>query len=182
MILPKESATFSSCRFNFFKLSLIPNSRYEKELVLAACKPKLREIILPGQWIAGWTSRTLDNSETGKERLVYLALVDSKISLEEFHDCYDNKPTCVPIRIEKSCCDGNCPPEEEDDDNTPVIICKEFYYFGAKKALGVQPDVPRPKIPEFQDKCGWKTEGEQADLFIDYVRQHAAECVKSNKN
>ena len=29
MILPKESATFSSCRFNFFRLSLIPNSRYE---------------------------------------------------------------------------------------------------------------------------------------------------------
>lgn len=28
MILPKESATFSSCRFNFFRLSLIPNSRY----------------------------------------------------------------------------------------------------------------------------------------------------------
>ena len=29
MILPKESATFSSCRFNFFRTILIPNSRYE---------------------------------------------------------------------------------------------------------------------------------------------------------
>ena len=29
MILPKESATFSRCRFNFFRLSLIPNSRYQ---------------------------------------------------------------------------------------------------------------------------------------------------------
>ena len=32
MILPKESATFSSCRFNFFRLSLIPNSRDFKDL------------------------------------------------------------------------------------------------------------------------------------------------------
>lgn len=33
MILPKESATFSSCRFNFFRLSLIPNSRYLENLM-----------------------------------------------------------------------------------------------------------------------------------------------------
>lgn len=145
---------------------------YEKELVLAACKPKLREIILPGQWIAGWTSKTLDNSETGKERLVYLALVDSKISFEEFHDCYDNKPTCVPIQVEMPCCDKSCPPEEDDDDNAPVAICKEFYYFGASKALEV-PDTLRPRIPVCHDKNGWKTEGESADRFIDYVRQHA---------
>ena len=30
MILPKESATFSSCRFYFFILLLIPNSRYRE--------------------------------------------------------------------------------------------------------------------------------------------------------
>ena len=33
MILPKESATFSSCRFNFFIAFLIPNSRYEESIV-----------------------------------------------------------------------------------------------------------------------------------------------------
>ena len=30
MRLPKESATFSSCRFNFFQGILIPNSRYKQ--------------------------------------------------------------------------------------------------------------------------------------------------------
>ncbi|MDE6282825.1 MAG: hypothetical protein K2L97_02420, partial [Muribaculaceae bacterium] len=30
--LPKESATFSSCRFNFFNPILIPNSRYYQQI------------------------------------------------------------------------------------------------------------------------------------------------------
>ncbi len=155
---------------------------YENELVLPACKPDLRKNIQSGHWMAGWTSKGLDNSEKDKERLVYLALVDSKISLEEFHACWINKPTCVPILVEKLCCDGGCPPEEEEDENAPVVICKEFYYFGAEKALEVQPDVPRPRIPEYHDRYGWKTEGEDADRFIGFVRKHVAECVKSNKN
>ena len=39
MRLPKESTTFSSCRFNFFQGILIPNSRYylkKNTLVLSA--------------------------------------------------------------------------------------------------------------------------------------------------
>ncbi len=32
MMLPKESATFSSCRFNCFMAFLIPNSRYEERM------------------------------------------------------------------------------------------------------------------------------------------------------
>jgi len=34
MTLPKESATFSSCRFNFFRAVLIPNSRYKAKIML----------------------------------------------------------------------------------------------------------------------------------------------------
>ena len=33
MMLPKESATFSSCRFNCFMAFLIPNSRYSVEVI-----------------------------------------------------------------------------------------------------------------------------------------------------
>ena len=33
MMLPKESATFSSCRFNFFMVFLIPNSRYQIDVI-----------------------------------------------------------------------------------------------------------------------------------------------------
>lgn len=40
MILPKESATFSSCRFNFFRTILIPNSRYNKVLAKVASVKK----------------------------------------------------------------------------------------------------------------------------------------------
>ncbi len=153
---------------------------YEKELVLPACKPYLRENIQPGQWMAGWTSKELDHSEKGKERLVYLALVEAKISLREFDERYQGIPTCVPIQTQTLQC-TECPPEEkEEKDNAPALICKEFYYFGAEHALKVLPDVPRPKIPEGQDKYGCKTEGEPATLFISYVRLHTAECQVSN--
>ena len=157
---------------------------YEDELVLPACKPDLRRNIKPGQWMAGWTSKSLDNSEKGKERLIYLALVDTKISIEEFHDRYDKKEPCVQKQTGKSCCDENCPPEEDCDDDAPVVICKEFYYFGDKNAFEVPSDTPRPKVPIAQDRYGWKTEGEAATCFInsvrDFVRQHTTKCVKSN--
>lgn len=154
---------------------------YEDELVLPACKPELRKNIQPGQWMAGWTSKELDNSEKGKERLIYLALVDAKISIKEFHNRYDKKPTCVPIQVAESCCDGGCPPEEECEDDAPVVICKEFYYFGAENALEVPSNVPRPKVPISRDIKGWKTEGENAARFIDFVRGNDKECKKANR-
>lgn len=151
---------------------------YEDELVLPACKPKLRTYIQPGDWMAGWTSKSLKPcpTEVGEEQLVYLALVDRKIAPDEYRNCPE-KTVCVPIQPEKE----GCYPEEECDEEAPVLICKEFYYFGAEKSLEV-PEGLRPRVPVSQDFKGWETAGENAARFIDFVRQHAAECVKSNKN
>lgn len=151
---------------------------YENELVLPDCKTHLRDYIRPGSWIAGWTSKSLKRyknskqyaTEAGQERLIYLALVDSKISPSEYNAQYKGKPTCVPIEGKKACCNEGCPPKEICTDEAPVLICKEFYYFGL-------PGVPIDKHrPEVGDRGERKTLGKQADLFINDVRQYAAEC------
>jgi len=46
--LPKKSAAFSSCRFNFFMVFLIPNSRYKKELAKKSVKEHFRNTMLHG--------------------------------------------------------------------------------------------------------------------------------------
>lgn len=154
---------------------------YEKELILPACKPKLRIHIRPGDWMAVWTSKSLKScpTEVGEEQLVYLALVDRKISVEEFHREYDTRKTSVSIQGEEACCDGGCPPEEECDDDAPVLMCKEFYYFSDKQSLKV-PEELRPRVPAGQDFKGWETAGGQAVLFIEFVRRHEAECIQFN--
>lgn len=155
---------------------------YEKELVLAACKSHLRDYIHPGDWMAGWTSQSLKSCPTknGEEQLVYLALVDKKISQEEFQEQYDGKPTSVPIRDERPIChEEDCPDDEECTGKEPVLICKEFYYFGAEKAFKVLEDC-RPAIPENQGEH--KTLGKPVIDFLDCVRKSARQCLKFNRN
>lgn len=164
---------------------------YEKELVLAACKPKLRLHILPGNWVAGWTSKSLKAcpTEVSGERLVYLARVDEKIARLEYETRYADARPCAEVRNEEEegMCGGRCDSKEEDDEKCdgkePVLVCKEFYYFGARQSLKI-PETPenlRPRVPVGQDYKGWETQGEQALRFIDFVRQHDSECIKSNK-
>ena len=51
-------------------------------LTLAACKSGLRRAAQPGDWIAGWTAKGLKEcpTDTGDERLVYLARVTRKLT------------------------------------------------------------------------------------------------------
>ena len=59
-------------------------------LTLATCKENLRRVIQPGNWIAGWTSKSLKKYSTdiGKERLVYLARVSKKLTYAEYWEHY----------------------------------------------------------------------------------------------
>ena len=157
---------------------------YETELVLPECKPQLRGYIQPGNWIAGWTSKGLKKykdskqyaTESGQERLIYLALVDSKISPSEYRAQYTDKSTGTIQTEKQDCKNGGCHPKKKCDDKAPVLICKEFYYFGLP---GASIDQYRPEIGNRGER---KTLGEQADLFIEHVRKTVAKIVKSNKN
>lgn len=62
-------------------------------LTLATCKENLRRVIQPGNWIAGWTSKSLKKYSTdiGKERLVYLARVSKKLTYAEYWEHYKEK-------------------------------------------------------------------------------------------
>lgn len=62
-------------------------------LTLATCKGDLRRIVQPGNWIAGWTSKSLKKyfTDIGKERLVYLARVSKKLTYAEYWERYKEK-------------------------------------------------------------------------------------------
>ena len=47
MMLPKESAAFSSCRFNFFMVFLIPNSRLKVMKLPYSSKMYLQTVLTP---------------------------------------------------------------------------------------------------------------------------------------
>lgn len=55
-------------------------------LTLATCKPKIREHKRPGDWIAGFTSKTLCGDWVGDERLVFLMQVDEKVALADYFE------------------------------------------------------------------------------------------------
>ena len=66
---------------------------YHGVLTLATCKPQLRQKSEVGNWIAGWTSRSMKAHSTpvGQERLVFLAKVAEKLSFDEYWNRYPNK-------------------------------------------------------------------------------------------
>ena len=58
-------------------------------LTLATCKPGIRQSRGPGDWIAGFTSATLNRDAVGAERVVFLMHVDEKLTIEEYF--YDSR-------------------------------------------------------------------------------------------
>ena len=123
-------------------------------LTLATCKPGIRRNrnIGAGDWISGWTSRCLDGSEPGQERLVYIAKIDEKISMEDYWERFPEKrvtPEAIdneldvrrygdniyePIegggfRQHKNSGDHGDGDYKRDTGGENVLICREFYYF-----------------------------------------------------
>lgn len=60
-------------------------------LTLATCKPGIRRAAEIGEWIAGFSSKALDKSESGEEKLIYIARVDAKLSFGEYYKAYPQK-------------------------------------------------------------------------------------------
>jgi|TARA_R100001143_G_scaffold62609_1_gene66306 hypothetical protein len=54
-------------------------------LTLATCKPQIRSVKKTGDWIAGFTSKTLSGDQVGEERLIYLMHVGPKLHLRDYY-------------------------------------------------------------------------------------------------
>lgn len=172
-------------------------------LTLAACKPDLRSCISPGNWLAGWTSKSLKTcpTEVGKEQLVYLARVARKLTYAEYWTQYPEKrpdnsdrnadarhgdniyepaPGCLPDPLQPdtfilhaSSHNKTEAKKAKDLAGEYVLVCEEFYYFGAKDSLKIPADI-RPEVPRGQAKYGKITEN--ASRFIGHVKAYANEC------
>ena len=57
---------------------------FGRTLTLATCKPMIRRSKHEGDWIAGFTSKTLNGDEVGSERLIYLMHVAEKLLLRDY--------------------------------------------------------------------------------------------------
>jgi hypothetical protein len=155
---------------------------------LATCKPRIRLHKQVGDWIAGFTSRSLNGDEVGHERLIYLMQVAEKLPFEIYHT--DPRFAAkIPVKGSERCIetigdniygrrDGvifqvpNRSHSEKDivkdTDGTFALIGTTFAYFGSEPL--VIPDEIRPRIPRGQAGHGIRTEDPiRAQAFIDFV-------------
>lgn len=176
-------------------------------LTLAACKPDLRRVVRVGDWIAGWTSKSLvtQKTEVGQERLVYLARVTEKLpyadywarypqkrpdksdrSADAWHgdNIYEPASGCVPdplrpdtFILHTSSHNKTEAKKAKDLKGEYVLVCEEFYYFGAEGSLEIPANV-RPEIPKAQARYG--KIAENPEKFIAYVKAHKNQCHKTN--
>jgi hypothetical protein len=167
-------------------------------LTLATCKPQIRRVKKPGDWIAGFTSRTLCGEHIGEERLIYLFEIEEKISIADYfldprfrskipdmtsdaklYRTGDN--IYRPLNgfaqsigdFEQLPNENHCGGEMARDlSGENVLIGKKFAYFG-RNALRI-PDGLRPDIPISQSAHGKVTrDPARAQAFIEFVMTYA---------
>ncbi len=155
---------------------------------LATCKPQIRLRKREGDWIAGFTSTTLNGDEVGRERLVYLMEVAEKLPFEVYH--VDPRFAAkLPHRVSHrrvemvgdniyGIRDGavfQVPSRHHaakdiayDTRGKFVLIATRFAYFGSDPLL--IPDELRPAVPAGQAGHGARTEdADRAQAFVDFV-------------
>lgn len=77
-------------------------------LTLATCKPNIRRVAKPGDWIAGFTGKPLNpKQKVGEEKLVYLAKITGKLTFAEYWQLFPEKrPIEQSVASEPSSCSG----------------------------------------------------------------------------
>jgi hypothetical protein len=173
-------------------------------LTLATCKPSMRRNMQIGNWIAGWTSKTLKNFPTniGEERLIYLARVTKKLTYPEYWEQYPEKrpgnwddphvdsyhgdniyepaPNCIPAPLNPNTfilhenSHHKTPEKKVKDLKGGYVLICEEFYYFSCLTPLEIPTVIRPNIPKVQTSYGVITE--DASEFINYVQQHAKQC------
>ena len=149
-----------------------------------------------GDWVAGFTSKSLAGHDVGSERLVYLMRVAEKLLLRDyFRDprFQDKIPDMGADGPEAKAGDNIYRPRRSDAasaadfeqlanaNHVPrdrkrdvggnfVLVSGEFYYFG-----GSAPAVPRdvrPDVPRGQSRYGQGSCPAQAERFLQYIRDN----------
>jgi hypothetical protein len=110
---------------------------------LATCKPYIRKhCAVEGQWLAGFTSKSLCPDSGDDARLIYLAKISRSVPMEKYWDAYPAKRNCPsPDNIYRKqngtmvlVNDSIHTKENKDADlsGENVIISSDYYYFGQK--------------------------------------------------
>lgn len=167
-------------------------------LTLATCKPGIRQSKGPGDWVAGFTSKTLCKDRVGEERLVFLMLVDESVPFADYftdprfqskkpvgrpapgvYKCGDNiyrpHPPNAHGLVEfdqlPNCC-HRASEKERDLKGRNALIATCFVYFG-RMALAVPTEI-LPKVPLGPTFHGIQTRDTAiAKDFIDYALSDA---------
>lgn len=175
-------------------------------LTLAICMPLIRKFKKEGDWLAGFTSKSLHRDEKGKERLIYVMRVKRKLSFGEYFEdklFKDKRPDSIKIgphakvgdniyspkhqNAEKpvdfvqlpNCC-HNPGHQERDVGGKYVLIAGEFYYFGSKPLVlpvDVRPTLSKNNRPP---PHGVKSTNDLAERFIDYIRKNHEPGIHAN--
>lgn len=167
-------------------------------LTLATCKPKIRKYKTIGDWIAGFTSTSLNNDPVGQERLVFLMYIDDQITFAEYWNnpkYITRKPDIHSEKVMDKIGDNIYRPlklspqgpsdfvvienlhhmkdveKAKDLNGENVLISNHFYYFG--EHLLVIPDTYRPTVPKGLAPYGLETKDvAQADRFVNYIQEN----------
>lgn len=199
MKISNSQNNFLHCYLMTDDAEFAPNPHHEV-LTLATCKPKIRKYAAIGDWIAGWTSKTVrDKFEQphhfDEQKLIYLAKIEDIIPIAEYWEKYplkrpksdeltdsgDNiyKPISYePLRFEqiKNSHHGN---NEilRDLSGENVLICKEFYYFGWENAQSIDKEIFDYTVPRWK-----KISINEVEKFINSIREnYKTGILKSDK-
>ncbi|MCU0073863.1 hypothetical protein N8H71_19905 [Pseudomonas koreensis] len=171
-------------------------------LTLATCKPAIREKKKVGEWIAGFTSSTLNHDPVGEERLVFLMRIGEKCHLRDyFSDPRFRDKIPLPHLNDPILKAG-------DNIYRPLVPgATEFFHFEQLKNInhwaGCGPDLDhlredvsgqfvliadifyyfgaspltipsscRPKIPKGQARHGYRTQPDRAERFLNYIQSN----------
>ena len=178
-------------------------------LTIATCKPLIREKKHIGDWIVGFSSKSLlgESDPVGQEKVVFAMQITEKITYQEYWDDarFQNKiPDMSAKSVVKKCGDNiyqplkSAPTAIDDFIQKPnpyhdkndiqndlkslyVIISNKFWYFGQKK-VSIPEDIPI-KVPYRQSSHGVRTHDmDVANRFIKYLSDHYCQGIIFHPN
>ena len=170
-------------------------------LTLACCKPEIRENRMIGDYVAGFTSNYLDDSEVGKEKLIYLMKITGKLPFSKYwsdpryqvkkpevgssdlrkqfgDNIYEPIPNSSKFKqLPNMChCEENI---ERDLGSLQVLLSTDFYYFGADAII--LPEEIRPSVPKGQSGNGTETKDEAKIMkFLAYMEANYSKGIISH--
>jgi len=172
-------------------------------LTLATCKPGIREKAEVGKWVAGFTSKRLNNDEVGQERLVYLMKVTEKMTFDEYWEKHPQKrPEFSKLgdniyhKNEKGKYiqepNNNHSKRDIDQDilSKQVLISENYKYFGKDKPLDISNFKEHIKIPSTVSRYGCFSQDEKkVTEFTNFVMAQEAKsdinysaCARESSN